>query len=240
MNYSRQWFGVNENGRDFAVGDIHGCFSALQSALETVDFRPAVDRLFSLGDLVDRGEESHLVLDWLAKPWFHAVCGNHDFMTFRAALGNPYLVVDHQKHGGAWLNKLDANAQRVIGQRLASLPLVIEIETPNGLVGLVHADCPHDDWAAMQKDKHSEADIDRCLWSIERYKRQYAAPVKNLHALIHGHMTVPEMRVLGNVHFIDTGGWSTRGHFTLLDLHTLWPHRGPGGTLSPIVRRKYR
>jgi len=28
------------------------------------------DRLFSVGDLVNRGSESEQVLGWLAKPWF--------------------------------------------------------------------------------------------------------------------------------------------------------------------------
>jgi serine/threonine protein phosphatase 1 len=31
--------------------------------------------------------------------------------------------------------------------------------------------------------------------------------------------------VLGNVHFIDTGGWRAEGHFTLLDLASLRPAR---------------
>lgn len=229
---------INTVGRDFAVGDIHGCFSALQVALDAAGFSPIVDRLFSVGDLVDRGAESHLVLDWLAKPWFHAICGNHDFMTWRAALGNPYLEVDHQMHGGAWLNDLKADAKVAVGSRLESLPLIIEIQTQNGLIALVHAGCPYDDWASVPKDKHSESDIEYYLWSIERYKRQYGAPVRNLRALVHGHMTVPEMKVLGNVHYIDTGGWSDRGHFTLLDLHTLKPHRGPGEPLRPC--RAYR
>jgi serine/threonine protein phosphatase 1 len=97
-------FLANTVGRDFAVGDIHGCFSALQKVLDTVTFDPAVDRLFSVGDLVDRGPESHLVLEWLDKPWFHAIGGNHDHMAWRSALGDPYPHVDHRRHGGEWLD----------------------------------------------------------------------------------------------------------------------------------------
>ena len=59
---------TNALGRDFAVGDIHGSFSALQTALDTIEFNSEVDRLFSVGDLVDRGPESHHVLEWLDKP----------------------------------------------------------------------------------------------------------------------------------------------------------------------------
>jgi serine/threonine protein phosphatase 1 len=60
------------------VGDIHGHFQRLQQCLEAVGFDPAVDRLFSVGDLVDRGPHSEAALDWLAQPWFHAVQGNHE------------------------------------------------------------------------------------------------------------------------------------------------------------------
>ena len=49
----------NTVGRDIAVGDIHGCFTELQRGLDTIGFDPCTDRLFSVGDLVDRGPESH-------------------------------------------------------------------------------------------------------------------------------------------------------------------------------------
>lgn len=220
-------FNANKQGRDFAVGDIHGCFTALQQALDHISFNPAKDRLFSVGDLVDRGPESDQVLDWLDRPWFHAICGNHDFMIWRSALGNPYPEVNHLEHGGGWLNELDQATQRRVGERLAALPLVIEVETSEGLIGLVHADCPYDDWHNMQSQPLSASAADCCLWSRERYLRRYAAPVRNVRAVIHGHMTVSCMEKLGNVFFIDTGGWRhSQGHFTLLELHTLVATKG--------------
>lgn len=99
MNAGVVHYGQNTAGRDFAVGDIHGCFSALQQALDAIGFSESTDRLFSVGDLVDRGPESEQVLTWLDKPWFHAICGNHDFMTWRSALGDPYHEIDHLEHG---------------------------------------------------------------------------------------------------------------------------------------------
>lgn len=238
LNQQISRFSSNTLGRDFAVGDIHGCFSKLQSALDLIDFSPEIDRLFSVGDLVDRGPESHLVLEWLDKPWFHAICGNHDFMAWRSALGDPYQPVDHQRHGGEWLKKLDANSRQAIGLRLSKLPLAIEIETPNGLVGLVHADFPYDDWAASAKDAFSEQDINSYLWYYDRFHSRSAAAVQNLYALVHGHITIPEMKVIGNVYYIDTGGWTDRGHFTLLDIHSLNPRRGHGEVFWPL--RSYR
>ena len=130
-------FSRNKSGRDFAVGDIHGCFWMLTCGLEVIGFDPRVDRLFSVGDLVDRGMESHRVLSWLEQPWFHAVCGNHDSMTWRAALGDPYQQVDHLQHGGQWLDLLPVDKKKLIGNRLAALPLAIEVETEKGIVGLI-------------------------------------------------------------------------------------------------------
>ena len=235
----------NGAGRDFAVGDIHGCFSHLSRSLEAIGFDASVDRLFSVGDLVDRGPESDQVLEWLARPWFFAVCGNHDFMVWRSALGHPYTEVDHLAHGGGWLGMLAPEEQRRIGKGLAALPLAMEVETAAGLVGLVHADCPFDDWRDMQAVpwgslEPTDALGECCLWSFERYTRRYAAPIRNVRAVVHGHVVLKAPEVLGNVHFIDTGGWKPGGCFTFLELATLQAVSGPvvaGTAPNPPSRR---
>ncbi len=72
---------VNEAGRDFFVGDVHGCLPHLQVLMKAVRFKPDRDRLFSVGDLIDHGSHSFEILqrlkDW---PFFHAVVGNHEGM----------------------------------------------------------------------------------------------------------------------------------------------------------------
>lgn len=68
----------NTEGRDFIVGDLHGCYDELMRLLTHVNFNPKSDRIFSTGDLVDRGPKSLECLSLLAKPWFHAVLGNHE------------------------------------------------------------------------------------------------------------------------------------------------------------------
>ena len=49
-------FPLNDLGRDFIIGDLHGHWSVLERLLEEVSFDKAKDRLFSVGDLVDRGQ----------------------------------------------------------------------------------------------------------------------------------------------------------------------------------------
>ncbi len=78
----------NQIGRDFIVGDLHGCCNLLDAMLEKVSFDTANDRLFSTGDLVDRGPHSEKCLELLKEPWFYATLGNHDAMLIAWIFGN--------------------------------------------------------------------------------------------------------------------------------------------------------
>ena len=53
------------SGRDFVIGDVHGEFPTLEWLLDRVAFAPDRDRLFALGDRVDRGPQSAEALAWL-------------------------------------------------------------------------------------------------------------------------------------------------------------------------------
>ncbi len=67
--------------RTFAIGDIHGCFTALETLLDCLELQPE-DRLIFLGDYIDRGPDSHRVLEKLielsANPRHVFLRGNHD------------------------------------------------------------------------------------------------------------------------------------------------------------------
>lgn len=222
-------FPINTAGRDFAVGDIHGHFTRLKRALDAVGFDPAVDRLFSIGDLVDRGPESEESFDWIRKPWFHSVQGNHEDMTIRAGRSDDRDARDHHYiNGGGWLYGLSAVEQRCYAEILAELPLAIEVETPGGLVGLVHADVPRSSWSQFTADLaagglEAEHIAAMCQWSRKRISAGDASGVQDVSAVVCGHTPLRQPVVLGNVYHIDTGGWfpDGSGYFTLLDLHTL-------------------
>jgi serine/threonine protein phosphatase 1 len=222
-----QIFGINTTGRDFAVGDVHGHFTRLQQALDAIDFNPAADRLFSVGDLVDRGPESAEVDTWLGKPWFHAVRGNHEQMVVDAYRFDPGGRASdmHVMNGGAWIYGLPSVDRACYAELLANLPLVIEVKTPEGLVGIVHADIPFDDWDALrnqlERGLHARQQVEAmCQWSRQRITSENREGIKSVRAVVVGHTPVRRPAILGNVYHIDTGGWMD-GHFTLLNLQTL-------------------
>jgi bis(5'-nucleosyl)-tetraphosphatase (symmetrical) len=64
----------------YVVGDIQGCYDPLRRLLDTIRFDPAQDRLWSVGDLVNRGPQSLATLRFLKSLGgaFTSVLGNHD------------------------------------------------------------------------------------------------------------------------------------------------------------------
>jgi serine/threonine protein phosphatase 1 len=215
-------FEQNLIGRDFAVGDIHGHFTKLQVALDSVCFNVGQDRLFAVGDLVDRGPESEHVIDWLRHPWFHGIRGNHEDIAIRYANGNMVDTESYRVNGGGWFMALAAEEQQRYALAFASLPLALEVQTPSGLIGLVHADCPESDWATLHTAMHASRSVrDFCMWSRTRVQTANTATVTGVRAVIVGHTPLPAPLLLGNVYHIDTAGWTDDGYFTLLNLHTL-------------------
>lgn len=185
-------FSINENGRDFFIGDLHGHYEAFENKLDKINFDSSKDRIFSVGDLIDRGEESEKCLRLLEEPWFHSVLGNHEAMMIEDYMHDTWMV-----NGGVWVyscspKRID-ELKELIRKKMSFL---FEVETHQGKIGIVHAE-PQPDW------KYINAYVN--LWSRSKILGKDESHIRGIDLVVCGHTPNKEIVKLGNTIWIDTG-----------------------------------
>jgi serine/threonine protein phosphatase 1 len=205
----------NIRGRDFFVSDLHGQLSLFQEALEGVAFDETRDRVFCVGDLVDRGEQSLECLSLVFEPWFFSVRGNHEQLALQGLHEGGAAWELWMINGGSWIRLHDAReVSRLLDKALEYLPLAREIGVAGKRIGMVHAE-PPEDWALMD-----DTDPETLVWGRRRITTGDETPVAGVDAVVVGHTIVEQPMTLGNVHYIDTGGFAS-GRLTLLEAREL-------------------
>lgn len=81
--------------RTIAIGDVHGCADEFEELLEALKIQ-AVDRIIQLGDLINRGPDSHRVLELARIYQIEAIIGNHELRILTAHEKNtPEILKDY-------------------------------------------------------------------------------------------------------------------------------------------------
>lgn len=240
MHANTKTLAQNDSGRDFVVGDIHGCFDLVDEALREVGFQAGADRLLCVGDLIDRGPKSSAVHEFLDRPYVYAVLGNHessllevyDFEPGNVGEFDVDAIPEAAKHmlfgrmGADWWFGIDNAKRRQILEAFMRLPVAMEVSTPRGLVGLVHADVPAGlSWPDFKAKIASGDDraIQCALWGRTRAQSGDDSGVVGIGRLYCGHTPQDNVTRRGNVYFIDSGavfGLKTRGegHLSVLQV----------------------
>jgi len=209
----------NPTGIDWLCGDVHGHLSVLQAQLEQAGFQYGADRLFLLGDLIDRGPESEVTLMWaLSTEGVFSVLGNHELL-FLARSQHPAYRVKHRQMGGAWPDDLSFGTYRRLAERCASeFPLSMTVACGQYQVGLVHAQSPFDDWRQIQEAVYSEQIAIDCTWPWDRAQGPERS-IANISMVVSGHIGTSQIVSRGNQRWIDT--LKASGELTLLPLNDL-------------------
>ena len=75
-----------KNKPTFVIGDIQGCYSEFRRLLKIIDPMKK-NKIFCVGDLVNRGPYSERVVDYVLNNKIKSVLGNHDLHMMAMILG---------------------------------------------------------------------------------------------------------------------------------------------------------
>ena len=229
MMMNRKYIGiynVNRIGRDFIIGDIHGMYNEFIDILKKLKFDYSKDRFFSVGDIIDRGENSSLLIELLDEPWFNSVLGNHEDMMVTSAnlymtYNNEYMYdiipVDEQEmiilNGGEWFLKLKFIDYVDLSLKiLNNMPYTILLKALNGDgkeidIGISHAN-PLTRW----KDLNSYRNLNRILWGgkLGPYSKKKVEHDINIDVVesFHGHYLLNSPVIKKeSINFLNGGGF---------------------------------
>ncbi|WP_433768724.1 symmetrical bis(5'-nucleosyl)-tetraphosphatase [Pseudomonas putida] len=140
----------------YAVGDLQGCLEALQCLLKQVAFDPAKDRLWLVGDLVNRGPQSLDTLRFLYSIRESLVCalGNHDLHLLAAGRN-----IERLKKADTLREIIDAPDSAELLDWLRQQKLLHYDEQRN--IALVHAGIPPQ-WSLRKALKYA-AEVETAL-----------------------------------------------------------------------------
>nr|QMS48181.1 serine/threonine protein phosphatase [uncultured bacterium] len=205
------------SGRVFVCGDLHGCLDELEFKLRVLGFDKTKDKLFALGDLVDRGPKSAECVRLLNEPWFASIKGNHEVLMEEANKGNAEM---HVINGGGWFALLDQPERDELVALVTDLPVAMTVTTPSGRkIGLVHAEPVGNDWPEFLTMIDRPSIQDMAMWNRDRVRKAPAGlePMRGVDMVYMGHTPLREPLQSANLRWIDTGCFAT-GNLTVEEL----------------------
>lgn len=146
------------NYRRIVIGDVHGHYDALMKLLEAIAPGKS-DRVYFLGDLIDRGPDSARVIQFVRESGYQSLLGNHEHLLLEACrhgnVNQSALQAWRYSGGQSTLSSYPKLYSTPIASLLedvewmGTLPLYLDL----GDVWLVHAgvhpDLPIDDQGAQ-------------------------------------------------------------------------------------------
>ena len=212
------------SSRTFVIGDIHGCAATLRLLVDGVLRPRPADRIYLLGDLIDRGPDSRGALDFVFELLGRglsvaSIRGNHEEMLMQAGYDHHYLELWIANGGLATLASFQADGPGDIPRRyrdfLGSLPPFILLDD----FILVHAGLNFD-------VQHPLTDTNAMLWTRSSFVDRQRIGGRRL---VCGHTPVTLTRLQGSLNsskiMLDNGcvfgGLPETGNLAALELESM-------------------
>jgi serine/threonine protein phosphatase 1 len=114
------------------IGDVHGCYFTLKELLEKIKEKYPGIKIYSVGDLVDRGMNSCEVMDLIISEQIEFTAGNHDYM-FYYFIKNPnhpisrvWLYNGYETTMASYENRMEKMTPHL--ERIAQAPLFLNLD----------------------------------------------------------------------------------------------------------------
>lgn len=187
----------------YAVGDIHGCINTFRNMVEEKLKLRKEDKLFLLGDYVDRGPDCKAVLDYiieLVEKGFSVfpLLGNHEDMMLKASKADKFFMNWMMNGAASTLSSFDLypeidSLQKIPPKYMQFIENLTHYKSLNDFV-LVHAGI---NFMANDPFRDKEA----MLWSRDF---QYDGEMLENRKIIHGHTPTSLEEILKKIHDKDS------------------------------------
>lgn len=182
----------NTKGRDLLLADVNGCFKELTKLLEEVEFGKD-DRLFLLGNSINKGLYSYDVVKFINQPNVYSLIGHAEVLMIMAmveghsATEREIYMQQWDGNGGEWRHNHTEEELNWVFNQVSKWPLSITI-MGHKKYGLVHSESPFDDWRIFQKKPIDFSTLMRTTTGQTILQGERDGDIKQVDSIIAGHI----------------------------------------------------
>jgi len=103
------------------IGDIHGCYYTLKELVDKIRTRYTTIEIYCVGDLVDRGNFSYEVFEFIISERIRFTPGNHDYMFYY------FVNQPSSEMGRAWIYNGSETTVNSYNKHIGEMPRHLEI-----------------------------------------------------------------------------------------------------------------
>lgn len=196
----------------YAIGDVQGCYEPLRELVADLPFDPTTDRLWFVGDLVNRGPQNLETLLYVKSlgPQATVVLGNHDLHLLAIVFGGKA-----PQNSDTFMDVLDSTLCEELSHWLRAQPLIHQ----DAEWVMVHAGIPHI-WSVSEAFEFAR-EVERAI-SGPAYRRFFENMYGKYPDIWDATLTdMDRLRIITNyltrMRFVDDNGRLEFAHNTTLD-----------------------